>query len=346
MRASGIGPAGTLVAKGILDERERLVLADFESATDSVLATTVTETVRRAFAESSTLRFVERDQLAETLRRMGRDPRTSAIDAETAREIAIREGLKGFVGGVVDRVGTGYVLSADLVLAASPAARFDRAARSAVSPPRGFIRPWGGSRPRQESPRGVGDGGGHGGRRSSGCRTPHRQGASCPRGRPRGRGRRWIARGRRDARGVPHLSASRDRPRVRRGGAGRLDDRRLRALPGHPVVQPAGSGRRQGPDPRAPRAAVRRAGGTPRTRRSTTPCSSSCGRRPTTSSSLASGPPGSGSRRSWTKGDRPPGGPTCRAPPRRPAAPRPEPDRTAAPTPPRSVRAPPRSRST
>jgi len=119
MRASGIGPAGTLVAKGILDERERLVLADFDSATDTVLARTVTETVRRALAESSALRFVERDQLAETLRRMGRDARTTAIDEETAREIAIRDGLKGFVGGMVDRVGTGYVLSADLVLAES-----------------------------------------------------------------------------------------------------------------------------------------------------------------------------------------------------------------------------------
>ena len=41
MRSAGIGPVGSLVAKGVLEERSRVVLAEFE-ATDSVLARTST----------------------------------------------------------------------------------------------------------------------------------------------------------------------------------------------------------------------------------------------------------------------------------------------------------------
>ncbi len=119
MRTLGIGPAGTLVAKGVLEERERLVLADFESASDTVLARTVTETLRRALTQSAILTFHDRSQLAETLQRMGRDPSTTPIDRSTAREIALRNGLKGVVGGAVDRIGSGYAVSADLILAES-----------------------------------------------------------------------------------------------------------------------------------------------------------------------------------------------------------------------------------
>ncbi len=117
MRTLGIGPAGTLVAKGVLEEREELVLADFESSSDTLLARTVAEALRRALAESSILRFVDESRISETLRRMERDPTFTPIDRDVAREIARRQGLKGFVTGVVNRAGAGYLLSADLVLA-------------------------------------------------------------------------------------------------------------------------------------------------------------------------------------------------------------------------------------
>ena len=119
MRSLGIGPAGSLVARGVLDAEEELVLADFQSFTDTTLARTVTEGLRRALAESSVLRFMDPSAIEVTLRRMERDPYGTAIDRPTAREIATREGLKGFVAGVVDKVGTGYLLSADLVIAES-----------------------------------------------------------------------------------------------------------------------------------------------------------------------------------------------------------------------------------
>ncbi len=39
MRVMGIGPVGTLTAKGVIERGERIVLADFENHTsDSVLA--------------------------------------------------------------------------------------------------------------------------------------------------------------------------------------------------------------------------------------------------------------------------------------------------------------------
>jgi hypothetical protein len=53
MRLLGIGPVGTLVASGVLDEQARLVLADFENATsDSTLGETVAELFRIDLNES------------------------------------------------------------------------------------------------------------------------------------------------------------------------------------------------------------------------------------------------------------------------------------------------------
>ena len=47
MWAKGVGPVGSLVAQGVLDERERILLADFGNATgDSLLDDVVTEAIR------------------------------------------------------------------------------------------------------------------------------------------------------------------------------------------------------------------------------------------------------------------------------------------------------------
>src|SRR5437867_6206714 len=53
MRELGIGPVGTLVASGVLDVRDRLVLADFENrSTDSTLGPSVGEAFRIDLAQS------------------------------------------------------------------------------------------------------------------------------------------------------------------------------------------------------------------------------------------------------------------------------------------------------
>lgn len=114
MRALGIGPAGTLVAKGLLDERATIVLADFE-ASDSTLARAATEAFRVDLSQSHFVRLAEPAFLREALRRMQGQDRPLTV--ETAREVAVREGLPAVIGGQVNAAGTGFVLTANVVSA-------------------------------------------------------------------------------------------------------------------------------------------------------------------------------------------------------------------------------------
>jgi len=114
MRTLGIGPAGTLVAKGLLDERATIVLADFE-ASDSTLARAATEAFRVDLSQSQFVRLAEPAFLRDALRRMQGTDR--ALTVETAREVAVREGLPAVIGGQVNAAGTGFVFTANVVSA-------------------------------------------------------------------------------------------------------------------------------------------------------------------------------------------------------------------------------------
>lgn len=115
MRALGIGPLGTLMTKGILQERDLIVLADFEDHTgDSTLAPTVTEALRVDLGQSRVVRVAERAYVDRLLERMERGPGAS-LTYDVAREAAIREGLKAVLTGEINRAGSGYVLSARLI---------------------------------------------------------------------------------------------------------------------------------------------------------------------------------------------------------------------------------------
>lgn len=119
MRALGVGPLGTLITRGILEERDVIVLADFvDHAGDSTLALTVTEALRVDLGQSPVVRVAERDYLAPVLNRMEQDP-DAPLTYDQAREVAIREGVKALVAGEINRVGSGYLLSARLVAAES-----------------------------------------------------------------------------------------------------------------------------------------------------------------------------------------------------------------------------------
>jgi tetratricopeptide (TPR) repeat protein len=113
MRTAGIGPVGSLVAKGVLEERSRIVLAEFE-APDSVLARTVTESFRVDLAQSPVVELVEPDSIANALARMDRAEGTRLTE-ETARELAVRDGIPAVVAGELAALGAGYVLTARLV---------------------------------------------------------------------------------------------------------------------------------------------------------------------------------------------------------------------------------------
>ena len=118
MRLLGIGPVGTLVASGVLDDRELLLLSDFENrAADSTLGASLTEAFRVDLSQSPTLRLLDPQGVAEALGRMQR-PVGVTLTPSLAREIAERQGVKAVVTGQIDPVGKGYMLSASLVSAA------------------------------------------------------------------------------------------------------------------------------------------------------------------------------------------------------------------------------------
>ncbi len=112
LRTSGIGPAGTLVAQGVLEEGAQVVLADFESA-DPELADVVTGALRIDLVQSPTIRVVPRSRLAGALRRMQRDE-DAPLTGDVARELAVREGYGAVIEGEIGSVGSGYVLTASI----------------------------------------------------------------------------------------------------------------------------------------------------------------------------------------------------------------------------------------
>ena len=117
LRTAGIGPAGTLVAQGTLDDRERLILADFASPEDlSELATAITEGMRVDLAQSPTVRLHSQRAVSGALSRMEMEP-DALLDIQLAREVALRESVRGVVGGELSRVGSGFVLIAQVVRA-------------------------------------------------------------------------------------------------------------------------------------------------------------------------------------------------------------------------------------
>jgi tetratricopeptide (TPR) repeat protein len=114
-RSAGIGPFGALIAAGKLDERDRVLIADFgASDADIELADALTQAFRIDLAQSPVVNVVEPRYTRELLQRMGRDG-AARIDAELAREAALRDGIKAVITGDVSRAGRGYVLSASLV---------------------------------------------------------------------------------------------------------------------------------------------------------------------------------------------------------------------------------------
>ncbi len=117
LRSMGIGPAGSLLAAGRLEDRDRLIITSFPSP-DSSLSLLVTEAVRTNLGQSRAVSVMSPVALAAALDRMQR-PRTSDITLELAREIALREGAKAIVDGTIRALAGGYVISLRLVTADS-----------------------------------------------------------------------------------------------------------------------------------------------------------------------------------------------------------------------------------
>ncbi len=117
LRTAGVGPFGTLLTKGVLEERERIVLADFENQTsDPLFAVATTQLFRTALSQSTAVHVAGQDYVAGVLRRMGREP-DARLDYHLAREVAVRQGFKAVTAGEIIEVGGSYVVSARLVAA-------------------------------------------------------------------------------------------------------------------------------------------------------------------------------------------------------------------------------------
>jgi serine/threonine-protein kinase len=117
MRVMGIGPWGSLIGKGVLQERDMIVLADFENRTgDPRMARMVTDLVRLDLEQSPVVRIANSAYVHRVLQRMMRESH-EPLDAELAREVAIREGLKAVVSGEISEAGSSYLLVARLVTA-------------------------------------------------------------------------------------------------------------------------------------------------------------------------------------------------------------------------------------
>jgi tetratricopeptide (TPR) repeat protein len=114
-RTLGIGPAATLVARGVLEERATVILAEFDSRTgDTLLARAATEAFRIDLSQSDAVRVAEPAFVADALGRMERN-RNSEIDFDLAREIAQREGIAAIVDGDINSAGGTFVLSTRLI---------------------------------------------------------------------------------------------------------------------------------------------------------------------------------------------------------------------------------------
>jgi eukaryotic-like serine/threonine-protein kinase len=119
LRVAGILPGGSLVDRGVLKNREPILVAEFRSPpADSALGGAVTEAFRIDLAQSPKVTVVQQEYVQQVLARMQRDQR-ARLDPDLAREVAIRDGIKAFVSGEVVHAGTGFVISARLVASQS-----------------------------------------------------------------------------------------------------------------------------------------------------------------------------------------------------------------------------------
>lgn len=116
--ALGIGPAGSMLAAGTLDEADALLVADFEirGGLDSTLGSTLAQGVRTDLGQSNVVTVVPATVIAPALERM-RQPATAPLVPVVARELAQREGIKAVVEGELTPLRSGFIVTIRLVSA-------------------------------------------------------------------------------------------------------------------------------------------------------------------------------------------------------------------------------------
>ena len=117
LRALGIGPVGSLLAAGKLDESAQILVAEFNvPGADSTLGRVVAEAVKTTLGESKVVRLMPASAVSAALERMRR-PSGTRVSVEVAREIAQREGIAAVLSGDIATLGGSYVLTVRLLAA-------------------------------------------------------------------------------------------------------------------------------------------------------------------------------------------------------------------------------------
>jgi serine/threonine-protein kinase len=131
---AGLWPGRSLVAQGLLDARDPVLLADISNHTrDSTLGVAAGEALRVDLTQSRTVTVFSSAQINAALTRMQR-PADTPIDPALAREIAQREGVKAVITGDIASVGPAFTFSAQIVSAESgePLAAFREVAHDST----------------------------------------------------------------------------------------------------------------------------------------------------------------------------------------------------------------------
>lgn len=132
VRSRWTGGPGTLISQGKAAKYDHVLIADFANAADPGLGRMVAEWLRVELDQSDIVRPVAPAAIGAALHRMERDS-SQVVDAQTAREIAVRDGYPLIVVGSVRQVGDGYLLTARLEAATgSVLGRFRMASSSDV----------------------------------------------------------------------------------------------------------------------------------------------------------------------------------------------------------------------
>ncbi|MEO6211743.1 MAG: tetratricopeptide repeat protein, partial [Gemmatimonadaceae bacterium] len=112
----------TLQAKGLIRDRQPILLAEFENRSpDSTLGPTLTEALRVDLSQSQTVKLLDGEAVGGALTRM-QLPATTILTPAVARELAQREGVPAVVTGEIDPVGKSYVISAKVISTANGSA--------------------------------------------------------------------------------------------------------------------------------------------------------------------------------------------------------------------------------
>lgn len=115
MRVMGIGPAGTLIAKGVMQDQTRLLVADLSSPPeDSVTASALSDAIHIDLAFSDVVQAVGPTEMQGVLRAMQLPPGTRLTEA-VAREAAVREGIPVVLVGELTPVGEAFQLAVRLI---------------------------------------------------------------------------------------------------------------------------------------------------------------------------------------------------------------------------------------